>query len=443
MKEKEITRYLKKAVLDENFRQLIDSNIESSFVDFNLSDDEKRILRLRNQEMTTLVSTAIHDILEKLVGNKHSVWGEDEAVDYVTTQQSVMIRLITVLPPPPVTITPPPPPPPPTTRPSKLTKSEHLAQNKIDIQSLAEKLKESKEITYENVLDLVTSLSESGYLGSDITKPEESSEIDLYIVGLGIVNVDQITKETEYVLKKSKKVFYVENGIGVDEYLQSNCKNAINLVSEYELNQDRMIAYRAMAAKVIYAAIQDTPITLALYGHPTVFAYPPFLIREICGHLGLKVKVLPGISAFDTICSELMIDPGINGIQMYEATELLMRERPLQNDVPALIWQIGAIETALYSHLPSKPERFEGLKKYLLRFYPENHVVHSIFCSNYFLMPSEIHSFKISEIGEFAHLLHSGHTLYVPPSDYREVVDEYLVEKILDPDHLKSITKNK
>ena len=308
---------------------------------------------------------------------------------------------------------------------------------------MARHLKNSDDITYEKVLELVTSLSESGYLGTDITKPEESHEIDLYIVGLGIVNVDQITKETEYILKKSKKVYYVENGIGVDEYLQSMCDNAVNLVSEYEVNQDRMNAYRAMAAKVIFAALQESPITLALYGHPTVFAYPPFLIREICSHLEIKVKVLPGVSAFDTICSELMIDPGINGMQMYEATELLMRKRVLQNDVPALIWQIGAIETALYSHLLSKPERFEGLKKYLLKFYPENHMVHSIFCSNYFMMPSTIHSFKISEIGDYAHLLHSGHTLYVPPSEYKEVVDEYLVEKILAPEHLKSITKEK
>ena len=115
MKEKEITRYLKKAVLDKEFKLLIDSDIESSFTDFELTEDEKRILHLRNQEMTTLVSQAIHDILEKLVGDKHKTWGEKDPVDYITTQQAVMVRLITVLPPPPVTVTPPPPPP--TTRP--------------------------------------------------------------------------------------------------------------------------------------------------------------------------------------------------------------------------------------------------------------------------------------------------------------------------------------
>ncbi|KZM40417.1 hypothetical protein OA92_07285 [Marinomonas sp. SBI22] len=440
MNECEITRYLKHAVLNENFRRLVDDDIEKSFQDYKLTEVEKSILRERSLDMTKLVSTAINDILTNLVGNSHEKWGVDEPVDYVTTQQSVMVRLITVIPPPPVTITPPPPPP--TTRPSKKTKAEHFSIAAPDFKGLADKVfHEDGEDRYTKVLNLITELSEKGYLDSSITQPnKDTKDVDIYIVGLGIMNVDQITREAEYILSKSKTVLYVENGIGVDEFLKSKCENAINLVSEYEEDQDRMIAYRAMAAKVLDTALEGGPITFGLYGHPTVFAYPPFLIKQAADLLGLKVKVVPGISAMDCIFTDLMIDPGTAGMQMYEATELLMRERPLHNDVPALIWQIGAIETALYSQMPSNAQRFERFKEYLLKFYPAEHTVHSIYCSNYFMMPATLHSFKIEDIGDYAEQLHAGHTLYIPPCEYREVVDEYLAKDIMDVEHLKKIT---
>ena len=51
------------------------------------------------------------------------------------------------------------------------------------------------------------------------------------------------------------------------------------------------------------------------------------------------VEVFPGISAFDTLLIDLGIDIAANGIQMYEATDLLIRRRPIQNDVACLIWQ--------------------------------------------------------------------------------------------------------
>ena len=93
-----------------------------------------------------------------------------------------------------------------------------------------------------------------------------------------------------------------------------------------------------MAAAVVNAALDHPPVTFALYGHPLVFSYPPFLVREMAKYLELKVKLVPGISAMDCMFADLAIDPSMSGIQIYEATDVLIRKRPLQNDVPALIW---------------------------------------------------------------------------------------------------------
>ena len=142
-----------------------------------------------------------------------------------------------------------------------------------------------------------------------------------------------------------------------------------------------MSAYEHMAARVVEAALDHPPVTFAIHGHPLVAAHPPFLVLELAKALELAVEVLPGISAIDTILADLRLDPVVHGVQMYEATDLLLRRRPLQPDVPAIIWQIGPLETALHSDRVSKPERFTRFVGHLRQFYPARHEVVAIYCS--------------------------------------------------------------
>ena len=53
--------------------------------------------------------------------------------------------------------------------------------------------------------------------------------------------------------------------------------------------------------------------------------------------------MLAGVSSLDTMFIDLDLDPAYDGLQMYEATDLLVKQRPLQPDVPCLLWQVGAV----------------------------------------------------------------------------------------------------
>jgi hypothetical protein len=195
-----------------------------------------------------------------------------------------------------------------------------------------------------------------------------------------------------------------------------------------------------MAARVIDAALDHPPVTFAMHGHPFVGAYAPFLIIDMAQVLQLDARVLPGISALDTLVTDLPIDPCVTGVQMYEATDLLLRRRPLQPDVPALIWQIGTVETALHSRRPSRPERFNRLQTHLLRFYPPDHQASAVYSSPHPLMPTTKLRFAMKDMSEHAHLLHAGFTLYIPPSTDRPIQDHQLLQQINSPTHLKNIT---
>ena len=170
-------------------------------------------------------------------------------------------------------------------------------------------------------------------------------------------------------------------------------------------------------------------------------SHAPFLVLEMAKALDLQVEILPGISALDALLADLRLDPVVHGLQMYEATDLLLRRRPLQNDVPAIIWQIGPLETGLHSQRISRPERFSRFIAHLRQFYPAQHQVVAIYCSPHPLMPPAILPFALEDMGRHAEQIHSGFTLYVPPAVGRSVQDCDLLAKLYSLDHLRSITR--
>lgn len=265
--------------------------------------------------------------------------------------------------------------------------------------------------------------------------------IDLYIAGLGLQSVTQVTREVEHAIRESREVLYLDTGAATRQYLETLCPRVTPLFDEsYREEQSRVSAYEHMAIRVVEAALDHPPVTFAIHGHPLVAAHPPFLALELARALGLRVKVLPGISSLDAIFADLHLDPVVHGIQMYEATDLLLRRRPLLNDVPAVIWQIGPLETGLHSQRVSRPERFARFIEHLLRYYPARHQAAAIYCSPHPLLPPHILRFAIEDMGSHAAEIHTGFTLYIPPSAGRAVVDRELATQLYSVEHLAKIT---
>lgn len=264
---------------------------------------------------------------------------------------------------------------------------------------------------------------------------------DVHVVGLGIVGVDQLTREAERALRAANEVLFVDRGVATRALLESLCPQVTDLTTAYAERGQRVDAYRWMAARVVAAALEHPPVAFALHGHPLVFTYPPFLIRDLGRALGLEVAFQPGVSALDAILAELGVDPSPAGLQLYEATDLLLRARPLQDDVPLLLWQIGTVESCLHTARRSRPERFHKLRDHLLRFYPPTHVARAVYCSPHPLMRSVVHDVAIGELPGLAAELHAGYSLWVPARRQRPIADLELLEQLEDPEHLARLTR--
>lgn len=263
----------------------------------------------------------------------------------------------------------------------------------------------------------------------------------LYIAGLGLQTVTQVTREVEAAIRSSREVLFLDTGVATRAFLETLCPRVTALYQEsYQEERPRVTAYQHMAARVVDAALDHPPVTFAIHGHPLVAAHPPFLILELAHALKLNVEVLPGISAIDTILADLRLDPVVHGVQMYEATDLLLRRRPLQADVPAIIWQIGPIETSLHSMRISRPERFTRFVEHLRQYYPARHEVAAIYSAPHPILAPAILRFALEDMGQYAAEIHSGFSLYIPPAWSRAIQDYDLLAKLYSIEHLKEIT---
>jgi len=266
--------------------------------------------------------------------------------------------------------------------------------------------------------------------------------VDIFIIGTGVIPGAHLTRETEAAIRSSNETLYVDKSFGIEDLLSSvGARKVTDLhAATYREGDNRLDAYRAMASLVINAALDHGPVTFALYGHPLVYALPPFMVIAAAEAVGLNVRVLAGISSLDTMLIDLRIDPCTQGVQMYEATDLLLRQRPLQSDVPCFIWQIGTVGSRIYSEQRSKPERFSDIKAYLERFYPLSHEMVAIYSPSIPLAPAILTRFTLDTIESVADELHQGVTVYIPPVEMRPVQSNETLTQMDDIESLLSLT---
>jgi uncharacterized protein YabN with tetrapyrrole methylase and pyrophosphatase domain len=281
--------------------------------------------------------------------------------------------------------------------------------------------------------------------GSQTRDPDPAQRpFDLYLVGLGIVSVRQVTREAESAMRRSKEILYASDAIGIYDYLHDLCENVTEVyVSTLREGEERLSKYNQIAARVIEAALDHPPVSFSVAGHPLVFVYPTQQILAVADQLGLRVAVLPGVSSFDCMIVDLQLDPGTHGVQMFETTALLLQQRELHPDVPCFLWQIGSAETRLFTRAPSVPDRFVRLQRHLTKYYPPDHLVKVVYSSSHPLATASVLEFTIDEMHLHAAEIHPGATLYIPPATLPEVKDVELAELVDDLEHLRSITRQR
>lgn len=196
----------------------------------------------------------------------------------------------------------------------------------------------------------------------------------LTVVGTGICAPSQITSETRTAIEVADVVHYVVPERHVAQLITSWASHATDMADLYDVARNRGDTYQMMEERILADLRRGSDVCAVFYGHPGAFVDPSHPVVAAAREEGYPARMLPGISAADCLYADLGLDPGAEGIQMYSATDFLLKKRRPDPHVPLVLWQMAFIGAHTGIVKPSK-EYLPVLTEALLKYYPSSHDV--------------------------------------------------------------------
>ena len=199
----------------------------------------------------------------------------------------------------------------------------------------------------------------------------------LVIVGVGICGVHQITPEAAAHVRRADRLFYLVLDPITETWLRSVNATATSLHDLYATGKPRRQTYRQMTRRFTDAVMSGQRVCVAFYGHPGVLVSATRNAVRQVRRSGRPARVVPGISAEACLYADLDLDPGVNGVQSFEATDFLLYRRRTDPTSALILSQIGVLGdvTTRDAAEPCDARRVEVLVRRLRRDYPPSHPI--------------------------------------------------------------------
>lgn len=198
----------------------------------------------------------------------------------------------------------------------------------------------------------------------------------LVIAGTGIKTVAHITEETKGYIQACDKVVYLINEPAMQKYISNLAKSSENLDELYFSSTMRSESYKKISEKVIQDLEVVNSVCLVLYGHPSFFAIPGLLAASKIELDNIETIICPAVSSLDCLLVDLKLDPGNGGLQILDATEFLLYNKPLLPSTNVLLYQVAMVGNTGLPNNPVNKEAFAYLKDKLISLYSKDKIIY-------------------------------------------------------------------
>ena len=248
----------------------------------------------------------------------------------------------------------------------------------------------------------------------------------LTVVGTGIATGVHLTPESHAAIEAADQLLYlVADPVG-ERWLSELHPSATSLHNEYVAGESRYAIYERIVERLLAPVREGARVAAAFYGHPGVYVTPSHDAVRRARDEGFEARMLPAISAEDCLYADLGVDPADGGCSSYDATDFILRSRPLDPTTGLILWQICVIGNPFAVTEPNY-ENMPLLVNRLLEAYPPEHEVTVYEASPYPIVAPVIERMPLHALATASITPLS--TLYVPPASERPV-DEELAEKL-------------
>jgi hypothetical protein len=181
-----------------------------------------------------------------------------------------------------------------------------------------------------------------------------------------------VTREAAAAIERADEVLYLlADGLAASWLERANPRSR-SLHTLYAPGKQRSQTYAEVVDELLAPVRAGRDVCAVFYGHPGVFARPGHEAIRRARAEGFPARMLPAVSALDCLVADLGIDPGMTGLQSYEATEFLVHRRRLDTAATLVLWQIGVVGELGMASGPSRAN-LAVLVEHLARAYPASH----------------------------------------------------------------------
>jgi precorrin-2 methylase len=245
---------------------------------------------------------------------------------------------------------------------------------------------------------------------------------DLTIVGAGIDVGRDLTPAARWHIERADKVlFLVGDAVAARSVVELNADSE-SLEAFYDVAKPRIDTYEEMVAHILSSVRRGAKVCVVTYGHPGVFAYPMHKALALARAEGYTAALLPGVSSIDCLLADLDVDPAAAGLQIFDASDLLLNDRRFSLTTPLVLLQVAVTDDPSFK-IEYGREGVSRLAKHLSARYGAAHEAIVYEASQYSGFAPSIERTTLMDL-EHADIT-TGSTLYVPPkhvAPFREEV---------------------
>ena len=205
---------------------------------------------------------------------------------------------------------------------------------------------------------------------------------ELTVIGSGI-EACGFTMADETLIRDADEVLFCVADPATCVWIKALRPDAYDLYVLYDDGKPRYMTYMQMSEAMLHFTRLGRRVVAIFYGHPGVFVLSTHRAIAIARREGHRAVMRAAVSALDTLCADIGIDPSQPGLQTFEATDMLIRRRPLDTCVHVVLWQVGLIGELGYRRKGFLNEGFSYLLDYLEAAYGPSHPVVNYVGSRY------------------------------------------------------------
>jgi uncharacterized protein YabN with tetrapyrrole methylase and pyrophosphatase domain len=209
--------------------------------------------------------------------------------------------------------------------------------------------------------------------------------------------------------------------------------SAESLYVFYGNDKKRADTYKEMVDRIVECVTGGDIVCAVFYGHPGIFCYPPHEAIRLLRQDGFDAKMLPAVSSLDCLFSDLGVDPAM-GCQIFEATDLVLRNRYVDVASKVIIWQIACVGDFGFNFNGYDKRNLPVLVELLQGYYGVDYVVTLYEASQYPVCEPVILEVPLSKVMQAP--VTAITTMYIPPKSTAPLVGE-MVRRVGLWDYLK------